>query len=201
MPKESRFPLYKTPQDGDGTLDEFFELTRSYSQARGLPTDEVQDSWAFTPQSPDLAIALLKFTIHIISEVEFWVSRPRIRELAILAANKELRVEYAYAAHLLAARAEGVTDAQIAMLDFAATNWENVFDDEEQMVVAFTRAAIQGDIPDDLFEQAREMYGNKGVFELTMIIGLYALWGVLINTAGVHIDLVDPVTREYAVHA
>jgi alkylhydroperoxidase family enzyme len=82
--------------------------------------------------------------------------------------------------------AAGLTPLQISNLDFFETS--DLYDDHERMVLRFTSAALDGEIPDELFEQARAHYGTKELMEFIIAIAYWTFWAVILNCTRPEVD-------------
>ena len=75
----------------------------------------------------------------------------------------------------------------MAALDFYRDS--DLFSEEDRLVIDLTKAALQGPVPDDLFEQAKDLYGEKGMLEFSVAIGWWTLWTIIINVLRPEVDV------------
>lgn len=96
----------------------------------------------------------------------------RCREIAILVVAAHWRSDFEWYAHEPAARAAGLTDADLAaLLDGQPDGLAG-----REAVVARTAAALaaQGDLDDAQYREAAAEFGPDGLFELLTLVGYYA---------------------------
>ena len=106
----------------------------------------------------------------------------RLRELAILCVGHHWKAAYEWFAHAPIAEKQGVPPAVIAAL---GRDSEKIpFDsDADRVVVAFVRTLLRsGKVPDLEYQAAQALLGDKGVVELTGLVGYYSLLAMQLNT-------------------
>ena len=106
---------------------------------------------------------------------------PAVREVAILAVAARWRSPFEWWAHDPIARKAGLTDAQIRALYAGGTP---AFDDSATTAAhALCAALLAGERPDDeVFDAARDAFGEGGVMELVTLVGYYSLLAQLMDT-------------------
>jgi len=152
-------------------------FTRSWPALYGKG-QEVTNSWAQLIHVPRFAELMLDLADFIVNEMP-WAQRAKLRELAILTLYQRQRCDYGYRAHFGPASSAGITTEQIVELPAFRTS--ELFDDEEREVIEFTNAALDGEVSDELMSRLRARYGEQQTVELTVAVGFWALWGLLIN--------------------
>lgn len=97
---------------------------------------------------------------------------PRAREIAILIVAARWDSEFERAAHEAVGRAAGLSEQEIAALrDQDVT----VFDGDEAMIAEVARQMAHGDLDDEAFDDAAARIGREQLFELSVIVGYYAM--------------------------
>jgi 4-carboxymuconolactone decarboxylase len=106
----------------------------------------------------------------------------RLRELAILCVGQHWKADYEWFAHAPIAAKQGVPEAVIAAIGAGADGIP--FDsDADHTIVAFVRPLLRtGQVPDDAFDAAKTLLGEKGTVELTGLVGYYSLLAMQLNT-------------------
>jgi 4-carboxymuconolactone decarboxylase len=104
----------------------------------------------------------------------------RLRELAILVIGAHWKAEYEWFAHAPIAEKQGVPAAVIAAIGRGET--PPFDDDADRTVHAFVREVVTaGKASDMAFAAARALLGDKGVVELTALVGYYSLLAFQLN--------------------
>jgi 4-carboxymuconolactone decarboxylase len=108
------------------------------------------------------------------------------RELAILAAAREVEARYEWQAHAPIARKEGAREESIsAVREKGPTDSLNL---RERNIIEIVRALNRDNaIPDGLFQQALADLGEERLVELVALAGYYRLIGFVLN--GFEVDL------------
>ncbi|HYF08052.1 MAG TPA: carboxymuconolactone decarboxylase family protein [Acetobacteraceae bacterium] len=104
----------------------------------------------------------------------------RLRELAILCVGQHWRAAYEWYAHAPIAARQGVPEAVIAAIGRGEAP---PFDSEADRVVHhFVRGVLgNGTASDAAYTAARDLLGERGVVELTALIGYYSLLAFQLN--------------------
>ena len=98
---------------------------------------------------------------------------PRVREIATLAVAAHWDSAFERHAHTAVGRAVGLTEAEMRALRDGAPL--ELADPVEAAALATVRALVGcGDLDDPGYDRAREALGDRGVFELTALVGYYA---------------------------
>ena len=97
-----------------------------------------------------------------------------LKEVVILATARELKNQYEFAAHARLARDAGVADTTIRAIA-QGTAPEGLTGDEA-MLVRYAKELLQDrKISDGTFNAAKSKFGERGVVDLTALIGHYML--------------------------
>jgi 4-carboxymuconolactone decarboxylase len=109
------------------------------------------------------------------------ILEPRDRELAIITVAREFNAEFEWGAHVRLAREIGVRDEAIEAV--AQRAGLGALDPREAEVVSYVRELLGPvrRVGDATFEAARARLGERGVVELTALIGYYALVSCTLN--------------------
>ncbi|HSF27162.1 MAG TPA: carboxymuconolactone decarboxylase family protein [Actinomycetes bacterium] len=98
---------------------------------------------------------------------------PRIREMAVLVVAAHWRSDFERHAHSAVGRLVGLSEAELAALQDEAPL--ELADPAEAVALATVRALVDdGDLDDAGYGRACQALGERGVFELTTLVGYYA---------------------------
>jgi len=126
---------------------------------------------------PELALRKLEVG-HF---VRFDTSLARnVSELAICAAAREMDCRFEWAMHATAAERVGISEAAMRAIetrgDLAGLS------EEEALPIRFARLLLRGHRVDDAtYAEAVSKYGERGVLELTLTVGYYAMSACWMN--------------------
>lgn len=98
---------------------------------------------------------------------------PRERELAILVVAAHWDCEFERHAHEAVGRAAGLTEVELAVT--RAGGIPPLDDDHEQLCTRLAHALTRGDVDDELWTDAARVVPIETVFELSTLVGYYAL--------------------------
>jgi alkylhydroperoxidase family enzyme len=115
-----------------------------------------------------------------------------LRELAILRIARITGADYEWAHHVPIAKQAGVSQAQIEGI----ADWRNagVYNAIEKAVLEYVEAAVNRDVPDDVFEAVRSLLSEDDVIELTLVCGYWGMVACILLS--LKID-VEPSSRKY----
>jgi alkylhydroperoxidase family enzyme len=159
-----------------GELGELFEYLQPNNPDPQI--DRAHAGIAIAAQNPQLALHLAKLSRFIALELP-WCERTDLRELAIQTLNLHFKCDFAFQARWPHAQAAGIRPELQAAIPFFKTT--PLFDDEQRLVIEYTRAVISGDVPEALFARVVERYGEKGAVEFTTAVGWWSFWAMLLN--------------------
>ena len=109
----------------------------------------------------------------------------RLTELAILATARELRSQYEWSAHEPLAIDAGLEPAIIALLKNRASisNTISGLGERESTIIQFVREVVSEErVRSDTFARAVQLFGEKGVMDLTGLIGYYNFVNVTLKS-------------------
>jgi alkylhydroperoxidase family enzyme len=140
---------------------------------------KIVKTWGFLLNDPRLALHLLELNNYLVNDME-WARDKRELALMVQLVNKRRRCEYGFMAFYTAGIERfGVSAAEMAALDFYAES--QYFTDDERALLAYTDAALDGAVPDELFAAVVERIGENGILGLTVAIAYWAAWALIIN--------------------
>ena len=109
---------------------------------------------------------------------------PRCREIAILAVAAHWKCGFEQRAHEPIAANAGISDSALTALRGGGP--VELSDPEEVAVVQATRRLLSdGDLDDDGYRMAEDLLGPDKLFELTTLVGYYALLALQMKVFGV----------------
>jgi 4-carboxymuconolactone decarboxylase len=111
----------------------------------------------------------------------------RVRELAILAVAERWDCAFERYAHEPAARAAGVTDAQLAVRTVP-----DGLEVEEKAALRFVLALLDGDVDDVTYAETVPIIGNRVAVELTTLVGYYATLALQLRVFRVTVPVERP---------
>lgn len=97
---------------------------------------------------------------------------PRQMEIVILIVGHHCRSEFEIFAHKFAAKAVGITDAEVAAI---LSDQDPKFSDPVDILMAdMTHSLLKSqDVDDELFARAAGLVGHRGVFDVVVLVGFY----------------------------
>ncbi len=113
--------------------------------------------------------------------IRFECSVPqRLRELAILCVGEHWRAAYEWYAHATIAAAQGVPEAVIAAIGHG--QMPPFDEDADRIVHDVVRVLLRrGGVPEAVYAPAQALLGDKGMVELTGLVGYYSLLAMQLN--------------------
>jgi 4-carboxymuconolactone decarboxylase len=119
----------------------------------------------------------------------------KLREFGICVAARYWDAQYSWNAHVEKAREAGVPDAVIS--DLAAGKRPNFTNDDERVYYDFAMEALTKHfVSDKTFNEAKQMFGLKGVTDLIGAVGYYSMLSICLNSA--EVDLQGDVRPPFA---
>ncbi|MDQ5849280.1 MAG: carboxymuconolactone decarboxylase family protein, partial [Pseudomonadota bacterium] len=101
--------------------------------------------------------------------------------------------EYEWAQHLPMARKAGVREEQIGVL--AEWRGSAEFDAREKAALALGEAVTQGQVSDEVYEEAARHFDHHDYVELALVAAFYAMVARMIDAMGVQLE---PEVRKYS---
>ncbi len=111
---------------------------------------------------------------------------PRLTEVAILVATWEIEQQYEYSAHEPAALRFGAPQAVIDTIKYDRE--PEGLSPEETLIIKLGRQLMrEHKVDSDVFAEAVERFGRKGVVELVTVMGDYVMVGMVLTTIDQHL--------------
>ncbi len=142
--------------------------------------------------SPEMGMAFLNLQVE---EGRRASLGDRVRQAAILSVGSVWKAPYELYAHSAAARAAGLSDGAIRALVAGEPSSELADDERLAQRVALALTAERR-IGDDLYEQAFERFGEKGVVDLAVLAGCYDLVCGILNIFAVPVPEANAHSKE-----
>ena len=118
-----------------------------------------------------------------------------VREIAILATGAKFRSGYELYAHVLMAELRGLSDETIASV-VAGQRPASLSDDECCAFEVATSLLRGGTLPELLYRNAIDRFGQQGAAELIYLVGLYCMISITLNGFDVPIpEKTDELSR------
>lgn len=134
-----------------------------------------------TIYQPGFAQAIMGLSDYFRSESAI---SARIKELIVLLVARKARCEYEWCAHVAGARKAGWTDDVIRAVAEGKT--PNFAESDDQAVYAVvTQLQADGNLGDDAFDRAKDLFGEPALIDLIALVGYYNLIALFMNVAGV----------------
>jgi len=116
---------------------------------------------------------------------------PRIRELSLLIAARNLDAQYSWNAHIGKAADLGVSEDALRAL--AENNAPEFTSHDEQVAYQFSIEILREHfVSDETFAQALAEFGEAGLVDLIGCLGNFTMLAMLLNTFEVDLQPVDP---------
>lgn len=127
--------------------------------------------------SPDLAKRVEQLGVY----VRFQCKVPeRLRELAITIVAAHWRAGYEWYAHAALAAKQGISDAVLEAI--VAGDAPDFAEEADQIVHAYVTGLLKtGRVSDGVFAEAKALLGERGVVDLTGLVGYYSLLALQLN--------------------
>ncbi len=165
--------------------DSISETTVPWAKASGFVA-KADDGRLIGPfnivlESPDLGGAFLQFQK---AEEKMTSLTERVRQVVILTVGSVWKAPYELYAHAAVARTAGLPED--AIQELAKGVVANGLAEDEQLAQQFTKQlALERTVSQDLFDQARTVFGVRGVVDMVVLAGCYETVCSLLNTFAV----------------
>jgi 4-carboxymuconolactone decarboxylase len=171
-------------------VDQWDDRTRELLGAGGTPGGGTLNIFATLARHPDLLRRWLVFGSHVLAKTTL---SGRHRELVILRTGWLCRAPYEWGQHVVIARGEGITDAEIARIAEgpAAPGWDPF---ERLLLRAADELHTDQCIALDTWRGLARTYDEQQLLDLVFTVGQYTLVSMALNSCGVERDdgLDDP---------
>ena len=167
--------------DEKALYDRIVSTTALWSQKAGFETRSGEgqligpfNSFLFSPQ---IGSALVDLSA---AEARHTSLSPRVREIVILTVGAARHCDYERYAHAAVARTVGLAPSAIAAL--CRGEGSDDLDENEDIARRYTfQLATAPRIEDALYAQAQSAFGDKGLVDLAILVGIYQLVSGLLN--------------------
>lgn len=135
---------------------------------------------------PRLALHLVKLSDYVVREMPFTSTRRDLQQLMVQTLNWKLGCDFSFQSHLAPAAAAGITLELQALIPFWKT--ANAFTDEQRLVMEYTVAVVEGEVPDALYQRVSAHFGDRDTLALTVGIAWWSFWAMIINATKTEYD-------------
>ena len=162
-----------------------------YQQIAGPRGGHVPKVFGLFLNSPDFAGKIADVGTHARNATKV---PPDAREIAILAAMREIGCQYEFTHHMPMAQQAGVRDVVVEGLKAKSTKG---MIPKESVFVDFARQVVNRRVNGPTFEAIEHLLGRQGAVDLTMLIGYYLMIGHVMLALGVELEAdVPPLMPE-----
>ncbi|GAA4294154.1 carboxymuconolactone decarboxylase family protein [Mycobacterium paraffinicum] len=135
---------------------------------------------------PALAKAFLRFNVHLLTSSTL---PARVRELAILRVAHRRECAYEWSHHVSMAKAEGITDDQIAaVLADAGEDGGHLDRFDQTVLTAVDELDGRSGLSDETWSALGERLNDQQRMDFVFTVGCYALLAMAFNTFGVQLE-------------
>jgi alkylhydroperoxidase family enzyme len=144
------------------------DIYDDYLAVRGRAPSDIHRAIANAPN-------LLRAYMPLSNELRFGTRLdPRLRELAIVTVGWITHIEHEFKAHSKMALEAGVRQEQLDQIGAHDTSPE--FNAQERAVIRFALSSTQDvRVPDEVYDQLRQLFDDALIVELVMEVGFYNL--------------------------
>ncbi|WP_118915653.1 carboxymuconolactone decarboxylase family protein [Mycobacterium shigaense] len=159
--------------------DQWDEATQqALSAMRDAATNNALSTLA---RHPALAKAFLRFNVHLLMSSTL---PPRIRELAILRVAHRRESAYEWSHHVRMAKAEGITDEQIAALQ----RGEALDEFDRAVITAVDELDEKSQLSDQTWSALGERLSDQQRMDFVFTVGCYTTLAMAFNTFGIQLE-------------
>jgi alkylhydroperoxidase family enzyme len=135
---------------------------------------------------PRLALHLVKLSDYIVREMAFTSTRRDLQQLMVQTLNWRLGCDFSFQSHIAPAAAAGVSIELQTQIPFWETS--NAFNDQQRLVMEYTIAVVDADVPEELYQRVASAFDEKDVLGLTVGVAWWSLWAMIINATKTEFD-------------
>ncbi len=138
--------------------------------------------------APGIGMAQQTFGAGLVTELSL---SPRVKELAVLSIANHERSDFQRVSHERIGREAGLSDEQMIAL---RERREPPLEDPVESIAWRTTAALlaDGDLDDEAYDEAVRVLGERGLIELTALIGYYHMLALQIRVFRIAIEGAGP---------
>ena len=172
------------------TRDQLKPQDRKYFDEIAGSRGSIRGPYGILLHSPDLAARVANTGAY----VRFDFDMPNsLKEVVIITAAREIKSQYEFTAHARLAREAGVSERTIKAI--AQGTAPRGLSGDEGLLVRYTLELLRDrKISDATFNAVKSKYGDRGVVDLTALIGHYLLVGQIL--AAFEVELAPGMTAE-----
>ncbi|OBI33936.1 carboxymuconolactone decarboxylase family protein [Mycobacterium sp. E2238] len=138
---------------------------------------------------PALAKAFLRFNVHLLTSSTL---PARVRELAILRVAHRRECAYEWSHHVRMAKAEGITDDQIAaVLGGAGEDVGHLDTFDQTVLTAVDELEDKSELSDETWAALGEHLNDQQRMDFVFTVGCYALLAMAFKTFGIQPEHAD----------
>ncbi len=169
-------------------LTELFDyVAGSYPEPEGRVISGGHAGISQIAQNPKIALTVLKATHAVLGERTWSAENRALRELAVQTVNLHFKSQYCFQAHMSVAASYGLSVEQQAAIALWRTA-THIFTDDQLLVIEYTQAMCNGDVPAELFAKVVARFGEKQAIECTCVVAMWTLWAMVLNATGTSMD-------------
>lgn len=135
---------------------------------------------------PKLALRLVRLSDYIVREMAFTSTRRDLQQLMVQTLNWKLGCDFSFQSHIAPAAAAGISLELQTQIAFWKTS--NAFNDEQRLVMEYTVAVVEGEVPDALYQRVSGHFGEQDTLALTVGIAWWSFWAMIINATKTEFD-------------
>jgi AhpD family alkylhydroperoxidase len=164
--------------------DQWDEAThQALSAMRGAETNNALSTFA---HHPALAKAFLRFNVHLLMTSTL---PARIRELAILRVAHRRDCAYEWSHHVSMAKAEGITDDQIAAVQgFPGGDAGGLDEFDRAVITAVDELDEKSQMSDQTWAALGERLSDQQRMDFVFTVGCYTTLAMAFNTFGIQLE-------------
>lgn len=156
----------------------------------GTSTGTPGNWWTVMANSPDLLDNLVSVMRAFRDEDR--VVSARQRELALVRTGYLVGSKFVYSQHCKAARAAGISDAELSLLRGGWPMSEKLSHDDKSLLSYVDEFVLQrGRVSDETFAELTKVLSDEGILELTIFIGTYAMHAAISRALRLEYDDVE----------
>lgn len=185
----SRIKLMMKPEDYPADADVSAVKALFDHMFPGVEKPEIpgkSSAFGTVANDPKLALRLVQLSDYVVREMPFTSTRRDLQQLMVQALNWKLGCDFSFQSHLAPAAEAGISLELQALIPFWKT--ANAFDDEQRLVIEYTVAVVEGEVPAELYERVNTHFGEKDTLALTVGVAWWSFWAMIINATKTEFD-------------
>ena len=188
MSTKTRMPIVKTEADVDRLSD--LSPEEKVLAKENLKKVPLTDGWALMGSDPEAQafFSMVENGIQKLLRPDVQADPGGPMSLSGLYIAKRMNGEWMssllnvlYATSIEPWEKKDFSAAHLGLIDFPDSP---MWSAEQSLTLRFTQACYDGEMSDELYNEAREMWGDKRILRLTLWFGFVQTWVFIQNTAG-----------------